>query len=136
MRIKPGQRPQRAREPRSSRGQSLGARRVLEANAARHDFKHAVAFELGEGTADRFDGQPQEVRYALLSRWCSSHVDLASKTENAPDGPPLAQANGDSAGAGKIEAGWCNEWPGHFRPNGSQVIGRFPFVPRPAAYGD
>src|SRR5258708_31966452 len=84
MRIKPGQRPQRAREPRSSRGQSLGARRVLEANAARHDFKHAVAFKLGEGTADRFDGQPQEVRYALLSRWCSSHVDLPQKQKTPP----------------------------------------------------
>ena len=44
------------------RGQGLGARRIQQADASRQDVDHPIAFKLGKGTADRFNGQAQEIR--------------------------------------------------------------------------
>jgi hypothetical protein len=49
------------------RGQGLGARRIQQADASRQDFDHAITLELGKGTTDRFNGQPQEIRDILAA---------------------------------------------------------------------
>ena len=54
-----------ARAAHSGRGHGLGARRIQQAHASRQDADHAVTFKLGEGTADRFNGQAEEIRNVL-----------------------------------------------------------------------
>ena len=49
------------------RGQGLGARWIQQADASRQDFDHTIAFKLGKGTADRFNGQAQEIRDILAA---------------------------------------------------------------------
>src|SRR6266481_1281493 len=49
------------------RGQGLGARWIQQANASRQDFDHTIAFELGKGTADCFNGQAQAIRDILAT---------------------------------------------------------------------
>jgi hypothetical protein len=47
--------------PSSSCGQGFRARGIGQANTALHDLDHPVALQLGEGTADRFDGETEVI---------------------------------------------------------------------------
>src|ERR1700728_2435514 len=38
-----------------------------QADASRHNFNQSVSFKLGEGAADRFDGEAQEIRDVLAA---------------------------------------------------------------------
>jgi hypothetical protein len=48
-------------------GESFRALRIQQANASRHDFDHTVAFELGEGPADRFNGEAEVISDVLTA---------------------------------------------------------------------
>src|SRR5471030_2930765 len=50
-----------------SRSQSLGAHRIQQADASRHNFDHSVAFKLGEGTTDSLNGQAEKIRNVLTT---------------------------------------------------------------------